>query len=358
MDKHSFNVARYVEGSKIPTWHVEVYRQGVDAPVDLLLLDNITFPPRKRKGKVVWKLPDNSDTIPKFGEYERQRLYEMFKKQKKERRKKKKKQSQKGNDNTLVPHNGANEGSTNTADISPAESDSDDESSDTSNHGEIPPPPPGFGVSHLTLDDSAPRSKTSTGGTAKPVKTRSNGTTQLPSTPFDPTNNDTSYSTAKQPSDAPVSLPSTDLKVPVQYFTLPLNQPPQALAASVAAIFIQSLPAGNLLSWIGYYLPSCPKVLLMGSAQAACVSPQDRLAQWQSLANAPWECQGWTIQTLAGVASESNYLVVLTGRTIQRETECLAYNLTLVLTRVSGPKNDLEQYYRIGNEVLSLHTMK
>ena len=42
----------------LPGWHVDVYRRGVSDPVDTLLINDETLPPRtNRKGKAVWRLP-------------------------------------------------------------------------------------------------------------------------------------------------------------------------------------------------------------------------------------------------------------------------------------------------------------
>ena len=86
MDTHSFVVSRALKDAAIPTWEVQVQRQG--KPVGLLHISRENFPPRKRKGKVVWQLPSDTSSQPKFGEHEKQRLYEIFKQQKKDRRKK------------------------------------------------------------------------------------------------------------------------------------------------------------------------------------------------------------------------------------------------------------------------------
>jgi hypothetical protein len=117
--------------NSIRTWKVVVYRrQGCNADeedndstfvssadtstnningaieVDVLYINENSFPPRKAAptrqnnnkkgssnsagsgGKILWKLPDNYDTIPKFGHIEQNRLWELYKQQKKERRKK------------------------------------------------------------------------------------------------------------------------------------------------------------------------------------------------------------------------------------------------------------------------------
>lgn len=42
-----------------PVFLVDVFREGVDDPVDTVVITDETLPPRKnRKGKVAWRLPD------------------------------------------------------------------------------------------------------------------------------------------------------------------------------------------------------------------------------------------------------------------------------------------------------------
>ena len=86
-------------------WTVHVRRHGVSEPVGVLHVTADCLPPRMRKNKVVWKLPETMDTLPKFGEHERKRLWELFKAQKKERRKK-----GKGDANTNNPTGGGGDG--------------------------------------------------------------------------------------------------------------------------------------------------------------------------------------------------------------------------------------------------------
>lgn len=97
-DRHTFSDPRLASDTDpsfadMPAWHVDVYRKGVSEPVDTLLIDDSTLPPRKnKKGRVIWRLPDEPDErLPNFGTDERRRLVELFKEQKKERKKSAKK---------------------------------------------------------------------------------------------------------------------------------------------------------------------------------------------------------------------------------------------------------------------------
>jgi len=81
-----------------PIFEVDIYRQGVEQPVDTVIVTDETLPPRKnRKGssssskKVAWRLPDlesaKSGRLPSFGSAERKRIMELFKERKKNRKK-------------------------------------------------------------------------------------------------------------------------------------------------------------------------------------------------------------------------------------------------------------------------------
>ena len=82
-DRHFLSEPRPIKGLELPTWEVDILREGVDTPIMTIRVDNLTLPPRKRKKKVVWKLPDNFDQLPKFGTEDKKRILEIFKQQKK-----------------------------------------------------------------------------------------------------------------------------------------------------------------------------------------------------------------------------------------------------------------------------------
>lgn len=94
MDSHGFSDPIPVPDADIPTWEVEVIRLKGDVIVGQLTVNHLTLPPR-RGGKtkaVVWKLPDDATILPRFGEHEKKRLWELFKELKKERRRQSKQQ--------------------------------------------------------------------------------------------------------------------------------------------------------------------------------------------------------------------------------------------------------------------------
>ena len=89
-DRHSLSEPRPIPGLALPSWEVDVLRDGVDTPIMTILIDNNSLPPRKRKKKVVWKLPDSVDQTPKFGMEDKKRIFEIYRQQKKELRKQRK----------------------------------------------------------------------------------------------------------------------------------------------------------------------------------------------------------------------------------------------------------------------------
>lgn len=98
-DRHSLSEPRLCptasEGNL--AWEVEVYRENVPEPIEILRIDNETLPPRMRKGKIVWRLPTEIGKLPNFGTDERRRIMELFKEKKKSRRKKKQEDKKSGN---------------------------------------------------------------------------------------------------------------------------------------------------------------------------------------------------------------------------------------------------------------------
>jgi hypothetical protein len=44
-------------------WLVDIHRKGVPDPVDTIEISEETFPPRKKKGKIVWRLPSDHSRL-------------------------------------------------------------------------------------------------------------------------------------------------------------------------------------------------------------------------------------------------------------------------------------------------------
>lgn len=90
-DRHDLSEPRPVKGLELPTWDVDVLREGVDTPILTVRVDAEVLPPRRRKKKIVWKLPDSVDQVPKFGKEDKLRILEIFKQQKKNMKREKRK---------------------------------------------------------------------------------------------------------------------------------------------------------------------------------------------------------------------------------------------------------------------------
>lgn len=64
-DRHSISEPRLLNAA-IPSWSVEITREGVNDPIDTIEISEQTLPPRVKKGKVIWRLPtDSSKTVSK-----------------------------------------------------------------------------------------------------------------------------------------------------------------------------------------------------------------------------------------------------------------------------------------------------
>lgn len=88
-DRHTISEPRIKSPDSL-VWLVDIYRHGVDEPVDTIEISEANLPPRKRKGKVVWRLPSDHSRLPSFPVDERRRILELFKERKKNRRKERK----------------------------------------------------------------------------------------------------------------------------------------------------------------------------------------------------------------------------------------------------------------------------
>lgn len=65
-DRHSISEPRLLNAA-IPSWSVEITREGVNDPIDTIEISEQTLPPRVKKGKVIWRLPtDSSKTVSKM----------------------------------------------------------------------------------------------------------------------------------------------------------------------------------------------------------------------------------------------------------------------------------------------------
>lgn len=373
MENHTFSDPVPVKDASSPTWTVDVIRLSGNVLVGTLTVNNETLPPRKTKKKIAWRLPDDPEVLPKFGEHERKRLWELFKEQKKERRRQSKKLS---TQQSLISEDGSNykeeeteQGAgeptaptTVTANSTPDHSVAEEglgpdddggpktpekearerENGTPDNESQhppppssspfyqekvLPPPPPGFNVEKMKQD--------------APVHVETPALAPPPASAPPP---------SQAPTGPPPGLAATppDSSLPPKlYFTLADDQPLAALKSLVVPFFVQCVTTSTVVPWLAHSHPTMSQTTLsLGTAQATGRTYLDRLQQWQSLTlSTSWDCTGCVSQTLP---TPSTVMLVLTGRTIQKQ-ECLAYHLSLVLTAAVNTRN-----FQITNECLSL----
>jgi hypothetical protein len=385
-------------------WRVHVLRQGVPEPIGSILINSSTLPPRRNKaGKIVWKLPDEPNQVPKFGIHEQKRLWELYKDQKKQRRKKQSvpQEQSKGSEAQC----GDQEAKATTVSPSPPQSagrppQSDECTTTVVDNPKNSPyeqtsvsPPPGFGATgrleSLSLEETASRRTDNPQlfqQQSTPQRNNLSGSHVPPppglavagASPSVTNGNHTSLS--QSPSRVGQAKPSN-------YFALSsaveLASFPQSLAALVALSFqrlisVVGAPDG-VAEWLSYYSPNARSTLIMGTAQAVASTHDERWRQWQSLsplsaagttadeaavpvgndsAGKRWECSGWTAQAVVAESDTlwpPDVLIVLAGRTLQQHL--LSFNLTLLLTckrptQVNGGVPPLT--FQISNEILAL----
>jgi Nuclear transport factor 2 (NTF2) domain len=163
-DRHTFSEPRPIVGLALPTWDVDVFRDGVNEPVGTLRIDSSNLPPRTggKKKKVVWKLPDTILELPRFGVDEKRRLLDLFKHLKKERRKTK--------NNSINNHGDNNNNTTKEQQQNQNQKEPDVPNGDNNNGNKESdpittivkpppplPPPPGMSISCLPKDEETPR---------------------------------------------------------------------------------------------------------------------------------------------------------------------------------------------------------
>jgi hypothetical protein len=385
MDSHIFSDPEPVDSSTnnstdnkstLLAWYVHVYRQG-GTQVGTLLVDDTTLPPRKRKGKIVWKLPDDG-SIPKFGTIEKERLWELFKQQKKERRKKLKDQSgdretdQQQSDCKDVSEenktNGGNDGVQSTEKNKCNESFALSSVKITVSSQQTATLEATNSVSTATLDDARQGMlQTKEAALSAPIQCSVSSYSPPPPPPPPPgfaMSNRVLHDNTAPPGLAPLNVDATipaatqfmqpsvpSYPLDLQYFSL------EALS-QLPLLFTQCISTGRAVEWLRFYAPTAQSSLVLASAQVTFPTLTDRIKQWESLQQGPWDCQGWTRQPIHNHNSNNNnhshssesagILVVMSGRTRQ-QNELLAFCLSLVLERQQSHHG-----YQIVNDILSL----
>ena len=298
-DRHYLSEPRPVPGRPCPSWEVDILREGVDTPVMTLMIDNETLPPRKRKRKIVWQLPDSLDQMPKFGMEDKKRILELYKEKKKELRKLRKSNSlvqSNGNDDNEVEGSGPgpnaqkNGGNKSKTTKQPPENgsgtDKPKESLDSAKRvaprpqptgpqatgaTSAPPPPPGFMNGHSPGMDQQQSPPPVSAASTIPRQS------SVGPPPPPPPGLGGGISTSPQPQHQPNSSNGSSLRA----FTVPNNG--STLAQVVSEMYYQFLAHGYVQELMLHYVPGAPKSLTVGGATHLCNTQQDCMVQLQSL---------------------------------------------------------------------------
>jgi hypothetical protein len=325
-DRHYLSEPRPIYDLEIPTWEVDVIREGVDDPVMTLIVDRNTLPPRKSKKKIVWKLPDDVNVLPKFGVQDKKRILDMYKEKKKEAKKSMRRASRLPSPSSADQFNDteAANGISDTDQLDDKAANNNGKSS-SMDRQQMPPdiitdnvkqklsyvsssssPSPPPGLETLSLDTTPSITSEKPYKHSDPLNIHyvppnhlppglhsgpPPGIHHAPNPPPGISSNSTSI-LSETSSSTFHSLPS-DLPVEGRCFfhpsmaMSPLVQTPATLAA-VANLVTESyyllLYRGLINELASYYAMDAQKSLTVGGAYAACTSAGDRLLQLQSLA--------------------------------------------------------------------------
>jgi hypothetical protein len=326
-DRHYLSELRPIAGLELPTWEVDIFREGVDAPIMTITIDSNSLPPRKRKKKVVWKLPDSFDLVPKFGKEDEKRIFDICKQQKKELKKQRK---AKENNSSDTPD----------ADPPTAMSQKHNSTASTSNDNipKLPPlssPPPGFDVARISLSDDVEKkekfkppltkSPKGTNGSARPTIPNEKKEADPPRAPPE----------SIQAPPPPGLIPEPPGIVPQQpppimnlrQFVVP---PTSTLAQVVTETYYLLLRQGLIHELVAHYAPTAQKSLTVGGAHAVCQNPEDRLLQLQSLVGMVVQIKGVLHQPTVGHGT----LVLITGTCVH--PHALPFCHTLIMAPIGG----------------------
>lgn len=308
----------------LPSWTVQVIRIQGQVVVGTLTIDSHSLPPRmhpRKPKKVLWQLPDSHDVVPRFGDHEKRRLWELYKALKKDKRQKLKMQSNSVVENDehttdeldltsvatessvtptashkssvsssttkQVPINGHSKESSSDAGRLPLISSTNVSSwsanNPTTNSAAAPTlPPPGFAsnVTHSHQQEQ-PAQPSSSSLLARHDDDVSAGelvhcSDQYFIVPYD------SISSSSIDS-ASVDHMTTLGTAVVQAFCETVSLSPSPPNNSSARGEQQQSPKSPLDTWMSYYTPLACKSLLLNSAQATTGSTQGIRQQWQSL---------------------------------------------------------------------------
>jgi hypothetical protein len=349
--RHTFSEPRLAVNCEKLTWNVDVYREGVENPVGTLTINEDTMPPRIRKKKVVWKLPDTNQSLPKFGVEEKKRLLEIFKLQKKDRRKSARRSNGDGggggsssscnnggvggHDETMTRHENI------PFEIKTQENKIKQMSINASENGV------------LSFDDS-PEIALLEERNAAIISTRSSQQkpfetlSSISSDPISPS------STCPPPGFSQSNPPATMLPVPRFFCVSDDAHDEQGIAITLAQNFIDyyysSITKGHYEELCCYYAPGVVKSLSIGGAHAFCKSRLDMELQFQSLRGSLWDVTGAVAQD----GCLESIVLHITGNAIPKTTATPSPKSVIFshsITLIKFPEG-----YQIRNDAMSLIT--
>jgi hypothetical protein len=338
-DRHYLSELRPVEGLELPTWEVDIFREGVDTPIMTITLDSNSLPPRKRKKKVVWKLPDSFDQVPKFGMEDRKRVFDICKQQKKELKKQRK---FKENNSSDPPDADPPDADSPTAILQKQNTTA---STLNENSPKLPPigsPPPGFDVARISISDDVEKKEKlkppltkppmGTNGSARPTIPNEKKEAEPPRTPPESTSIQPPHKDVQLRRPAPPGLtPEPPGIVPQQpppimnlrQFIVP---PTSTLAQVVTETYYLLLRQGLIHELVAHYATTAQKSLTVGGAHAVCQNPEDRLLQLQSLVGMVVQIKGVLQQPTVG----HGMLVLITGTCVHPHALPFCHSLVMV----------------------------
>ena len=342
--RHIFSDPRPVYGCGQLTWNVDVFREGVDDPVFTLDINEETMPPRMRKKKAVWRLPEDQESLPKFGTDEKKRLLDLFKAQKKNRRKSKKgaganpdddspdlikeedafKAKEKGKKEMAEEKKEDRGGNPAGKRSHVAEKRLDSKARDRP----LVAPPPGMTPSDKEI--ASPRLQ-------NPSTMTSRGDSRIhPSPP--PSSPPPGFSVS------PANLQTN----PGLFFTAPFTSEniPVELAQTFMDAYYSSMTHGQQEELLLYYVPGAVKSLSLGGAHSFCKSRQEILVQLNSLQGSLWDVSG----VVAQEGFMDSVVLLLTGNALPKTSpKPLAFSHSITLVKSA-------QGYQIHNDAMSLMT--
>lgn len=353
--RHTFSEPRLAHGYDKLTWNVDVFREGVEDPVLTLVVDNDTLPPRMRKKKVVWRLPEDAETLPKFGVEEKKRLLDLFKLQKKSRRKSKLKPSE--SDATIPNQDGVLSTPQLVKDDIKEDQMYRDESCEKANLKEIAEEKkedPGVFAPAVPVRTSNPPPKHAMKydkdtQVAPPPGLSMNSTPSSTPQLSMLAQGESSGHAAPSPSSPPpgFSLPFVSPVVhPGKFFTTSFTSDNIAveLAQTFMDVYFRSMTNGQQDDLLMYYVPGAVKSLSLGGAHSFCKSRDEILIQLNSLQGSLWD--------VSGVVAQEGYLdsvvLLLTGNALPKTApKPLSFSHAITLIK-------LPEGYQIHNDAMSL----